>query len=431
MTTGKHFIIVLAIFATFNAASEGPRALPTPEQVAWQDMEIGMFLCLAPNTWQDREYDDMSTPLDQINPEKLDTDQWVEVAKSMGAQYIIFVAKHTSGFCLWQTDTSSYGIKETPWRGGKGDILADLAESCRKGGVKLGVYVSPRDDTYQADTGGTCATPELQEKYNAIFRQQWVEVLSRYGEMCEVWFDGGNVVELGDILKKYAPKAMVFQGKYATIRWVGNENGIAPYPAWNCVSEEARLRGATAKDGDPNGDAWLPNECDARIRSTWFWNTKNADTLKTLDQLMDMYYQSVGHGAVLLLNNTPDTTGLIPEADVKRSAEFGAEIKRRFGTSLADTQGEGESVELAMSASAPVDHVITMEDITQGERVLEYVIEGRVDGEWKELVRGTAIGHKKIDRFAPVELNRLRFRCIKSNGVPIIRKLAAHSVGTK
>ena len=411
------------------ASDEGAARLsrPTPEQVVWQDMELGMFIHFAPNTWQDKEGDDRSTPLEKINPERLDTDQWVRVAVSMGAKYIVFVAKHIGGFCMWQTDTTNYGIKNTPWRGGKGDVLADLSESCRKTGVKLGVYLSPRDDTLGAGTSGKCATPELQEKYNKIYREQLTEVLSRYGEMFEVWFDGSNVIEVGDILKKYAPKAMIFQGKYATIRWVGNEDGVAPYPAWNAVSEQSRLAGATAANGDPNGESWLPNECDARLRRDWFWSSKNADTLKSVDKLMEMYYKSVGHGAVLLLNSTPDTSGLIPEADAKRARKFGAEIRRRFGTSLAETSDHGDVVELRLEKPIKIDHVIAMEDITQGERVLEYIIEGRVGGEWKELVRGTAIGHKKIDSIAPIEVSAVRLRTLKYAASPVIRKLAVYN----
>lgn len=421
--------ILLCVACSLAAADKPGRVRPTPEQVAWHDCEVGMFIHFAPNTWQDQEYDDRETPLDRINPAQLDTEQWVDVAEAMGAKYIVFVAKHVGGFCMWQTDTTDYGIKDTPWRGGKGDVLADLSASCRKRGMKLGIYLSPRDDHFGADTGGKCPTPEIQEKYDAIYREQLTEVLTRYGDIFEVWFDGSNIIEVGDILKAHAPKAVIFQGKYASIRWVGNEDGTAPYPAWNAVTEEARLRGATAADGTPDGDAWLPNECDARIRRDWFWSSKNADTLKTVDQLMDMYYQSVGHGAVLLLNNTPDTTGRIPEADAKRSAEFGAEIRRRFEKPIAEAKGEGDTVELALPSPQAIDHVVTMEDITQGERVLEYVIEGFADGAWKELAQGTAIGHKKIDRIEPVTVEKARLRILKSAEPPIIRGLAVYCAG--
>ena len=215
-----------------------------------------------------------STPLEKINPEKLDTDQWVSAAEAMGAKYIVFVAKHTGGFCWWQTETTDYGVRNIPWRGGKGDVMKDLAESCRKRGIKLGVYLSPADAKFGAGGGGRCKTPEAQERYDKIFRQQLTEVLSRYGEMFEVWFDGSSITDVGDILKQYCPKAMVFQGPYATIRWVGNEDGVAPYPDWNSLPlARAKSGVSTGTDGHPDGDAWMPNECDARIRATWFWNS--------------------------------------------------------------------------------------------------------------------------------------------------------------
>jgi alpha-L-fucosidase len=402
-------------------------AKPTRQQVAWHDCELGMFIHFAPNTWTDREYDDLSLPLEKFNPAQLDTDQWVAAAEAMGAKYVVFVAKHAGGFCLWQTDTTDYSIKSTPWRDGKGDVLADLAESCRKRGIKLGVYVSPADRKHGAGVGGRCETSEQQEAYNKLYRQQLTEVLSRYGEMFEVWFDGSIVVPVADILANYAPNAMVFQGPHATIRWVGNEDGYAPYPAWNAVSEGDRRAGvATAEHGNPNGTAWLPNECDARIRNTWFWRTDNAHTLKSVEQLMEMYHRSVGRGAVLLLNQTPDTTGLIPEADFRRGAEFGAEIKRRFGESIAETSGKGDVVELSLGGPTTIDHVITMEDIRHGERVREYVVES-LDGEtWKPICQGTAIGHKKIDRFVPVTVSHVRLRVLSAVGEPLIRSLAVY-----
>jgi alpha-L-fucosidase len=434
--TAAAWTTVLVIAVSLSAAAESKEgsktvsAKPTPQQAAWQDMEVGMFIHFAPNTWQDKEGDEMSTPLGKIDPAKLDTDQWASVAQAMGAGYIVFVAKHVGGFCMWQTDTTDYGIKDTAWRGGKGDVLKDLSESCRKKGVKLGVYLSPQDLRHKAGVGGRCGNKEDQDKYSKLYRQQLIEVLSRYGQMCEVWFDGSNVVEVGDIIEKHAPKAMVFQGPHATIRWVGNEDGFAPYPAWNAVSlADAKSGVATVVHGKADGEAWLPNECDARIRATWFWNTRNAPTLKSLSQLMEIYYRSVGHGAVLLLNHTPDPTGLIPEADAKRAAEFGAEVKRRFGTPIAETAGKGDAVELALAKGAAIDHVIAMEDILQGERVRQYVIEGFADGQWVKLAEGSAIGHKKIDRFDPRQVSKVRLRCLKSAAEPQIRRLAAYQAG--
>lgn len=387
-----------------------------------------MFIHFAPNTWQDREYDDLSTPLEKIDPARLDTKQWVDVAEAMGARYIVFVAKHVGGFCWWQTETTDYSVRSIPWRGGRGDVLRDLSASCREKGIGLGVYLSPADRKHGAAVGGKCPTKEAQARYDRLYRAQLTEVLSRYGEMMEVWFDGSLVVEVGDILKRHAPRAMVFQGKYATIRWVGNEEGIAPYPAWNSVAtrrDPARWGVYTAVDGDPSGDAWIPNECDARIRRHWFWNRTNAATLKSVEQLMEMYYGSVGRGAVLLLNNTPDTTGLIPAADARRSAELGREIRRRFGDPILEASGRGDLVELRLATPTEIDHSIVMEDIREGERVLEYVVEVSTDTKaWKEVARGSAIGHKRIDRFPAVTAKHVRWRALRAQARPIVRRFA-------
>lgn len=428
-------IVTVVLQISFPVASKAESvsaltkpAIPTPQQVVWQDYEIGMFIHFAPNTWQDQEGDDLSTPLNQIDPTQLDTDQWVQVAENMGAKYIVFVAKHVGGFCLWPTETTDYSIAHTPWRDGKGDVLGDLARSCHERGIKLGVYLSPADRKHKATVGGRCETEEEQNAYNELYRRQLTEVLSRYGTMVEVWFDGSLIVEVGDILRRYAPNAMIFQGPYATIRWVGNEEGVAPYPGWNSVkAEDGRTGVATAVHGDPDGAMWLPLECDARIRQHWFWNSQNHVTLKSVEQLMEMYYKSVGHGATLLLNHTPDPTGRIPEADAKRAAEFYAEVQRRFAQSLAETSGKGSTLELDLQQPATIDHVITMEDIAFGERVRDYVIEGLMDGAWKEICRGTAIGHKKIDRFDPVTVSSIRFRAIQSVSVPLLRKFAIYN----
>lgn len=414
---------------TSKKRAEKQLAVPTPDQSAWQDMEIEMFVHISPATWQGIEHDDLSCPLSAINPRQLDTEQWVEVAQSLGAGQIIFTAKHVGGFCWWQTATSGYGVKETPWRGGKGDVVRDLAESCRRHGIKLGIYLSPQDKFLGAGLGGRTQSPEKQAQYTEIFRAQLTELLSRYGEISEVWFDGSAEIDVGDILRQYAPVAMVLQSKYTTLRWVGNEAGVAPYPAWNSVRRaDAEAGVATAFHGTPAGKVWLPLECDTTIRSHyWFWkdDAGQSQKLKSLKHLMQIYYGSVGHGAVLLLNSNPDTTGVIPELDAKRAAEFGAEIRRRFGKSLAEKQGTGErEIVLELGQKTPLDHVIVMEDISGGERVRAYVVEGWDGGEWRRLAGGTAVGHKKIDRFPVASVDRVRLRVLESADTPLIRRFA-------
>ena len=433
----KRFLSAAAGAMVMAAASVGGQpptpspslARPTRQQVAWHDLELGMFVHMGPQTWQDSESDRMTTEPSAMNPAKLDTDQWVRTAEAMGAKYIVFVAKHEGGFCWWQTETTDFGVRNSTWRGGKGDVLSDLSASCRKRGIKLGVYLSPADRKHGVGVGGRAADPVQQAGYEKLFRQQLTEVLSRYGEMAEVWFDGSLAFDVGDILARHAPNAVVFQGPQASIRWVGNEDGVAPYPAWNAVvfpKAGKKWGDYTAADGDPNGNRWLPNECDARIRSTWFWRTDNAATLKSVDQLMDMYYKSVGHGAVLLLNQTPDRTGLIPEADARRAAEFGAEIRRRLGTPRAETLGMGTELAVDVKGPGPIDHVVVMEHIANGERVRSYVVEGLVNGAWQPLATGTAVGHKKIDRIAPVVVTRVRLRVLESVGTPEIKRFAVY-----
>ncbi len=410
---------------------------PTPQQVAWHDTELGMFIHFGLWSWPRAEDADLYAKkgIDDIqifNPSKLDTDQWVRVAESMGAKYIVITVKHGDGFCMWQTDTTEFSLKNTPWRDGKGDILAELSESCRKRGMKLGVYINPRNAQRDVKDGGRAVDPAEQDAYDRFYRRQLTEVLSRYGRMFEVWFDGNCHIKVDDILAKYAPGAMILQSPQTTLRWVGNEGGHCPYPAWNTFNfkRQPKKHGLyTAIDGDPTGDRWMPLECDARIRKYWMYRENSEHTLKELDELMDMYYRTVGRGAVLLLNHTPDTTGRIPEADARRAAEFGDEIRRCFGKSLAEVSSEGQIVEIDLGEPTFVDHVITMEDIIHGERVRRYMIEGLVDEQWKTLCSGTAVGHKRIDRFPLVKAVKLRFRAEESVDVPKIRKFAAYRVG--
>lgn len=417
--------------ARAESALSTPRALPSTDQIAWQDLEMGMFVHFAPNTWQNVESDNLSTPLSAINPVKLDTDQWVDTALALGARYIVFVAKHQGGFCMWQTLTTDYSIRNTPWKNGKGDVLAEIAGSCRKRNLPLGVYVCPRDDHFGAGTGGICKTPELQPKYDDMYREQLTEVFSRYGELVEIWFDGSTVTPVGDLLRRYQPNAVVFQGPEATIRWVGNEDGFAPYPCWNGISAaEARTGVATALDGDPNGAVWLPNEADVSIRRPdWFWSTTNAKNVLSVDQLLSIYYRSVGRGAQLLLNIPADRDGLLPQPDSSVAAAFGNEVRRRFSRAVASTRGSGPSLVLTLDHPSRLDTVVLDEQISLGERVRAYRIEGRVDGAWQLLGEGSAIGHKRIHPVQSQVLGGVRLRITKSVGDPFIRTFAVFDTG--
>ena len=411
--------------------------LPSKAQLRWQNYEQTMFLCLDPVTWQGREFDDLSTPLFRINPTKLDTDQWCEVAKSWGAKMILFVAKHVGGFCWWQTNTTEYSIKNTPWKNGKGDVLRELSESCKKYGLDLGIYVYPGDPHFGASlgSGGVTKDSSKQEAYNKIYCRQMTEVLSKYGEIKEVWFDGSCYIKcIPEILKKYVPDAIIFAGSLNNIRFVGNEDGYAPFSNWNTVSSENLNTGiSTVIQSDPFGDAYAPVEACAPLLQNkghkWFWAPNTNSLILTKEQLMNMYYKSVGRGAVLLLNATPDTTGLIPESHVAAYKEFGKEIKRRFDNPIKTTKGEGNSLEITFSKPTEINHVILQEDLSMGQRVLDFNIDGMNENkQWNTVYNGTSIGHKRICYFNPVTLKIIRVSFTNSKAKPQITNFSVYNI---
>lgn len=422
-------ISIMMLLCVWVPVSWAERGTPTPEQLAWHAMELEMLLCIDPCTWQGREYDDHSTPLKDMKLEAFDTDQWCEAAEAFGARQIVFVAKHTGGFCWWPTDTTDYCVRSIPWKNGKGDVLGELAKSCRKHGLKLGVYIYPGDDQWGAGigSGGKTSDPAKQEAYNKILRQQWTEVLTRYGKISELWFDGSCIVELDDIIKQYAPEAMVFQGPSATIRWCGNEAGVMPEPAWQTVSRAVAQSGvATGSQSDPDGDAWLPMEVDTPLLDhKWFWAPKTDHVVKPIDKLTDIYFTSVGRGGVLLLNATPDTLGRIPESHMRRYREFGEAIRRVYENKKGETSGPGTELTLTFDTPTIVTHVVIKEDIRQGHTVRAFEVEGLVDERWRSLAKGAPIGFKRIERFEPVAATALRLRITKSVDTPDILQFAA------
>lgn len=409
---------------------------PSPSQLEWQDYEVGQFIHLditifAPK-WDFQKMADYPSP-DVFDPEKLDTDQWLQVAKAIGAKYAVLTAKHCSGFCLWPTDVYPYSVKQSKWRGGKGDICADFIRSCHKYGIKPGFYYSTVWNSYLKVAGGRVKSgdPAEQARYKDICERQLTELWTRYGKLAEIWFDGGSLPpdqggpDIGPLVRKYQPQAVVFQSPYASIRWVGNEDGFAPYPCW---STNATRDAAGA--GDPDGKFWCPAECDTTLRGhEWFWGAGQEDLIKPLATLVDIYYRSVGHNANLILNSTPDPSGLIPAADMARYREFGAEIRRLFGHPVGETSGVGNIVTLDFGKPTRIDQAVIMEDLAQGERVRAYVLRALVDGWWQTVAEGTCVGHKKIDRFEPVTAEKLRVRVTAAAATPHLRRLAAYDIG--
>jgi alpha-L-fucosidase len=403
-------------------------AKPSPQQYAWQEQERIMFIHFGMATWQGREYDNFSTDLSRINPTGINTDDWCKTAQAFGAKQIIFVAKHVGGFCWWPTSTTDYNVSNTPWKQGKGDLVAEVAASCKKYGLKLGLYLYPGDDKWGAGlgSGGRTEDTTKQAAYNKVYRQQLTELLTNYGAITEVWFDGTCVINVKDILEKYAKNAVIFQSPQASIRWVGNEEGYAPYPAWNSLSSTDLSTGvATAVQGNPDGDAWAPLECDVPLYNhNWFWSPANEQKRRSVSELMKIYYRSVGRGAMMLLNATPDTMGVIPAADVARFGEFGKEMERRFSHPLKSISNKrGKETVIELDSPTKINHVVIMEDYREGERIRAYQVEGWTGNEWKILSTGSSIGRKKIDFFKDTTVSKVKLVVTKSVGEPILRSI--------
>lgn len=401
---------------------------PSPQQLNWQDLEIGVLVHFGPNTWMDREWGDGTADPAVFNPKQFDPEQWVRAAKAAGAKYMVMVSKHHDGFCLFPSSETKYGVASSPWRGGKGDAVKEVEQACRRNGLRFGVYLSPWD-RHEPKYKNTPA-------YDTHYAHQVQELASRYGELTEFWLDGagseGHVYDFMRYirtLRTYQPNTSIFADvgllPYADIRWVGNESGVANEENWNVVDAYQVLR-------------WRPAEADTPLRDEhWFWHPNSEKRLKSVEKLMEIYHQTVGRGAQLVLGIAPDNRGLLPDVDVKRLEEFGAEIKRIYGKGLlcdvvrnyacaddhlrSPAPDPALNFELLLSAPITFDRAVTKEDLSNGQFVRKYEIQAQVDGQWKVLVSGTTIGHKKIDIFPAVTTTHLRLVIKASLGPVLIR----------
>ena len=413
------FLLLFSNHWNFSAAAELAR--PSAVQYAWHEQERIQFVCLDPCTWQGREYDNHTTRLSDMKLEKLDVEQWLDAADRWGAREILLVCKHTGGFCWWPTATTDYSVKGIPWKNGKGNLVKDLADACRRRGLTMGLYVYPDDPRFMKGIGrgGKTDDPAKQEEWSRLFRTQWEEVLTICGTdiVSEIWFDGGCQIPMGDIFDRLAPNAILFNVDHPTreVRWVGNEAGIAPDPDWNPI-------------GGPDGRVWAPVECDTTLYDHyWFWAAANERRRKSNDHLMNLFVQSVGRGSVLLLNSTPNTDGLIPDGDMIRYREFGGALKRNFEHPrgvVGNTRGE--TVEIDLGKPTRINCADLWEDYRDGHRIRAYVVEGRVGGAWTTLSAGTSVGRRKIDLFAPVLADRVRLRITSSVAEPAVRRFQVH-----
>ncbi|QGH36119.1 alpha-L-fucosidase [Gracilibacillus salitolerans] len=397
-------------------------AFPSKQQLAWQNLELGFFVHFGINTFCNQEWGDGTDSPEKFNPTELDAKQWVRLAKKTGFQYLILTAKHHDGFCLWQTETTNYSVKSSPWKQGNGDVVKECAAACAEFNMPFGIYLSPWDRHEPCYNN--------KEAYDEFYCQQLTELLTNYGPIVEVWFDGAGSENreydwesIIGIVKKHQPDAMIFNMGQPTVRWVGNEDGVASYPCWNTRETDAKISMFTDQEANwlPGTPKWLPAECDVPLRGEhWFWHPNDEHNIRSIENLLDIYYRSVGHGANLLLNVTPDSRGIIPEADSKRLLEFATIIQDRFSTPVARTEGEASEIVLDLIDEKEVDTIVLKEDIAHGERVKQYLIESWKGNKWKQIGEGMAIGHKRIQQIESITTKKLRLRVIESHYDPKI-----------
>lgn len=441
--------------------NKGIIPLPSPAQQMWQDAELAALICYDLHVFDGKKYkqaENRIVPIPDINifnPEQLDTDQWIRSVKEMGAKIAILTATHETGFALYQSDVNPYCMKALKWKDGKGDIVRDFVNSCRKYDVKPGLFIGIRWNSFlgvydfMMPKDGSKFQENRQTFYNKMCEGMTEELMSRYGDLAIVWYDGGgHGPELGGadilpIVEKYQNDMIFYHNSQrADIRWGGSETGMVPYPCWGTYpfpyshskNHEVIYKNdfELLKTGDPEGPYYMPAMSDAPLRGyngrhEWFWEPGDEAHIFPLEHLMKMYHGSVGRNSTLILGLTPDDRGLIPDVDVARLKEFGNEIQRRFGHPIASVQGEGKRLQLKLPATKKINAIVIAEDIRQGERVRNYKVEGKVNGKWKILATGSCIGHKRIEEIEPVEVSALRLQIEESLAQPVIADFSVYA----
>lgn len=421
------------------------RLVPTPQQLEWQRMELTAFLHFGVNTFTGREWGDGTEDPAIFNPTSLDCEQWVQTLKESGFKMAIITAKHHDGFCLWPTKTTRHSVASSSWKGGKGDVVRELRDACKKYGIKFGVYLSPWD------RNASCYGDS--PAYNQFFIEQLTELLTNYGEVHEVWFDGANgegpngkkqIYDWDAILKtirRLQPKAVTaIMGD--DVRWVGNEKGIGRETEWSATAltpgiyprsgEQNKELGIFGKAKDLGGRDivaratelfWYPSEVDVSIRPGWFYHADQDKQVKSLNHLTDIYFKSVGYNSVLLLNIPPDLRGLINENDVQRLKEFSSYLKKTFARNYVLKGNEawhgtsGTVRQYDIQKDALVNAFMIQEDISKGQRVESFLVEAYKDGSWIHMAEGTTVGYKRLVRFSDTRPERIRVTIRSARGV--------------
>lgn len=430
------------------------RLVPTPQQLEWQQMELTAFLHFGINTFTGREWGDGKENPALFNPTDFDAEQWVRSLKEAGFKMAILTAKHHDGFCLWPTKTTGHSVAASPWKDGKGDVVRELRDACDKYGIKFGVYLSPWD------RNASCYGDS--PKYNEFFIEQLTELLTNYGEVHEVWFDGANGEGPNGKKQEYDWTAILstirrLQPRAVTaimgddVRWVGNERGLGRETEWSATvltpgtyarcEEQNKALGVKATSKDLGGRDmlvnakelfWYPSEVDVSIRPGWFYHQQEDNQVKSLKHLTDIYFKSVGYNSVLLLNIPPDQRGRISDADVNRLKEFADYRKEIFadnrvkGGLKAWTARPGDTRVYQLKPKSEINVVMLREDISKGQRMEAFTVEALTADGWKEIAKGTTVGYKRLIRIPAVEARQLRVKVDTCRLAANISEVAAY-----
>ena len=475
--------ICLFFFPLTSYAQKAPKAiapLPEAKQVKWQKMETIAFIHYGLNSFNDAEWGYGNVDPKTFNPSSLDCGQWVRTLKAAGIKEVIITAKHHDGFCLWPTHLTDYCIRNTPYKGGKGDIVGELSAACKKYGLRFGIYLSPWD-RHQASYG--------KPEYLDYYYKEMKELLTNYGEISEIWLDGANggdgwyggsketrkidrknyydFPRLYKLIAQLQPNAVIFSDGGPDCRWIGNERGIAGTTNWSFLQSKEVYPGYNKSyelsTGHANGNKWVPGECDVSIRPGWFYHPEEDSKVKSVDDLVNIYYRSVGRNAQMLLNFPVDRRGLIFHTDSANAVNFHKQILRELKTdllkgkmaSVSDTRGgrfgakaltdenydtywathdnvSAAQVTFKFAKEEKVNRVILQEYIPLGQRVTSFVIEYLQNGKWMAVnahEETSTIGYKRIVRFDTVKTLRLRVRFLSARGTLCINRISAYYSG--
>ncbi len=384
-------------------------AIPTKRQQEFLDWEFGVFFHFGIRTFYEghRDWDGKEMPLSGFCPTDLDCEDWIKTSKEAGAKYAILVCKHHDGFANWPSAYTEYSVKNTPWKNGQGDVVREFTDACRKYDIKVGLYYSPAEFGFNERT---------DEEYDDYFINQISELLTNYGKIDYLWFDGCgsedheyNQDRIVKELRRMQPDMLIFNMWDPDTRWVGNEDGVAPSPNFNYV-EDLSFSVQTDRRDALSSKSYLPAECDCKMRQeNWFYSDCDEDTIKSLDELMGLYYYSVGRGANLLINIGPDRRGKLPDKDKARLLEFGAEIRRRFQNPIpAKVSWEGNTMVCDFGEITSVNHVVLTEDLLSGKELDGFEIMAYEYAHPPvELYHGRTVGHKAICRFETMRVKKL------------------------